>query len=201
MPQTIFFDFGNVVGFFDHQRAVRRLLAHTDLTAAELYARFYAGDLETRYECGAITTDEFFAEVKPLGRLTCSQAEFVGAFGDIFWPNPPVADLIPRLKAAGHRLFLASNTNDAHFVKFRAMFAATLDHFDGIAVSHEAKARKPTPAFFEYARLLAGAAPAECLLIDDLEVNVAGARAAGWDAILYQRFDDLTAELGKRGLM
>ena len=36
MIQTIFFDFGNVLAFFDHQRAIRELVKFTDLPAAEL---------------------------------------------------------------------------------------------------------------------------------------------------------------------
>ena len=35
MIKTLLFDFGNVVAFFDHDRAVRRLLPHTDLTAEQ----------------------------------------------------------------------------------------------------------------------------------------------------------------------
>ena len=34
--KTIFFDFGNVVGFFDHNRAIAKLAAHTHLTTEEL---------------------------------------------------------------------------------------------------------------------------------------------------------------------
>ncbi|WP_020475301.1 HAD family hydrolase [Zavarzinella formosa] len=200
MLKALFFDFGNVIGFFDHQRAIRQLVAYSDMPADELYTSLYAGELETRYECGHITTAELFEAIRPLGRLTCTQEQFVTAFCDIFWPNPPMADLIPRLRANGHRLFLASNTNDAHFNKFRVMFAETLSHFERLAVSHEGRARKPTREFFEYARSLAGVSPAECLLIDDLPVNVAGAKAAGWDAILYHHFDDLMTELAGRGV-
>ena len=36
MIKTILFDFGNVVAFFDHQRAIRQLLPHTDRTPEQL---------------------------------------------------------------------------------------------------------------------------------------------------------------------
>ena len=35
MIRTIFFDFGNVVAFFDHRRTVEKLLRHTDLSAEQ----------------------------------------------------------------------------------------------------------------------------------------------------------------------
>ena len=199
-PKAIYFDFGNVIGFFDHQRAIRQLLPFTPLPAGELTTRLYAGNLESRYECGQLSTREFFVAIKDAGQLTCTEEQFLAIFCDIFWPNPPVNDLIPKLRAAGHRLFLASNTNEAHFDKFRVMFAETLSHFERLGVSHQGGARKPTPEFFEYARGLSGAAPGDCLLIDDLVVNFAGAKACGWDAIVYHHFDDLITELELRGV-
>jgi FMN phosphatase YigB (HAD superfamily) len=200
MIRTVLFDFGNVVAFFDHDRAVRRLLAHTDRTAAELWRLLYEDNLEDRYECGQATTDELFAVARDRGGLRCDRAEFVNAFCDIFWPNPPMADLIPRLKANGYRLVLASNTNAAHYERYREQFQDVLGHFDAIAVSHEAGARKPHPRFFEYAHKLAGYDKAECLFVDDLLANVAGAREFGWNAILYTRFDELVPELRAAGV-
>src|SRR5262245_10628012 len=150
MIRTLLFDFGNVVAFFDHDRAIRRLLGHTHRTAEDLWQLVYQDDLAYRYECGEVTTDELFAVARDKGGLRCSRAEFVNAFCDIFWPNPPMADLIPRLKAHGYRLVLASNTNEAHYEHYREQFKDLLAHFDAIAVSHEARARKPDARFFEF---------------------------------------------------
>jgi glucose-1-phosphatase len=198
--RTLLFDFGNVVAFFDHERAIRRMLAHTDRTAEDLWQLVYQDDLAYRYERGEVTTDELFAVARDRGGLRCTRAEFVDAFCDIFWPNPPMADLIPRLKSAGYRLVLASNTNDAHYARFREQFKELLAHFDAIAVSHEAGARKPHPQFFEYAHGLTGCEKSECLFIDDLLANVTGAREFGWHAIHYTRFDDLVPTLREAGV-
>jgi glucose-1-phosphatase len=200
MIRTILLDFGNVVAFFDHERAIRRLLTHTDRSAEELWRLFYQDGLADRYECGRVTTDELFAVARDRGGLRCTQAEFVDAFCDIFWPNPPMADLIPRLKANGYRLVLASNTNAAHYERYREQFKDLLSYFDAIAVSHEAGARKPHPAFFEYAHALAGDERNECLFVDDLLANVAAARGFGWNAIHYTRFDDLIPHLRAAGV-
>ena len=37
LMQTIIFDFGNVVGFFDHGRTLNRLQEFTDMTPAEMF--------------------------------------------------------------------------------------------------------------------------------------------------------------------
>ena len=200
MTRTILFDFGNVVAFFDHDRAMRRLLAHTDRTAEQLWALLYKDGLADRYECGQVTTDELFAVSRDRGGLRCDRAEFVDAFCDIFWPNPPMADLIPRLKANGYRLVLASNTNAAHYERYREQFKDLLGHFDAVAVSHEAGARKPHPQFFEYAHRRAGCEKDECLFVDDLLANVTAAREFGWHAIHYTRFDDLVPALRAAGV-
>jgi HAD superfamily hydrolase (TIGR01509 family) len=198
--QTILFDFGNVIGFFDHQRAVRELQQYTDCNAEQLTSIIYHGNLEERYECGLATTDEVFSVAKQIGQLNCTQEQFVAAFCNIFWPNPPVADLIPRLKQHGYRLVLASNTNDAHYTKYRVMFANTLQHFDALGVSHEAGARKPHRPFFEYVQDLAGGTPESCLFIDDMAENIVAAREFGWQAIQYTTFDSLMLELTRLGI-
>ena len=200
MIRTILFDFGNVVAFFDHDRAIRRLLAHTDRTAEQLWQLVYEDDLAYRYERGQATTDDLFAVARTRGGLRCDRAAFVDAFCDIFWPNPPMADLVRRLKATGYRLVLASNTNVAHYERYREQFKDLLAHFDAIAVSHEAGARKPESGFFEYAHTLTGCAKDECLFVDDLEANVAAARAFGWQGIHFTRFDDLVPALRAAGV-
>jgi glucose-1-phosphatase len=198
--KTVLFDFGNVVAFFDHQRGLRRLLPHTDRTPEQLVGLMYYNNLEYRYECGELTTDEVFAMAQEMAGLRCSQAAFVDAFCDIFWHNPPMEDLIGRLKANGYRLVLASNTNAAHYGHYREQFKDVLRHFDAIAVSHEAGARKPHAKFFEYAHRLTGCEKAECVFVDDLLDNVAAAREFGWRAIHFTRFDDLVPELRKLGM-
>ena len=200
MIRTILFDFGNVVAFFDHARAIRQLLPHTDHTAEQLRQLIYYNDLDIRYERGELTTEEVFAVAQEIAGLRCTFDQFVAAFCDIFWSNPPMDDLIPRLKRAGYRLVLASNTNAAHYERYREQFRDTLSHFDAIAVSHEAGARKPHTKFFEYAHALTGFRKDECLFVDDLAENVTVARHFGWRAVQYTKFDDLATELLRQGV-
>jgi len=199
MTKTIFFDFGNVVGFFDHGRAVARLAAFTEMPAVELALALYGGPVADDYECGKLATAEYVREALLNGRLSCTAADFLDCYTDIFWPNPEVCDLIPFLKPH-HRLVLASNTNDAHYARFGRDFAAVLGHFDHLVVSHHATARKPHPEFFAYAQHFAEAAPAECLFVDDLPVNVEAAELAGWRGIVYRADGTLAEKLRAAGV-
>jgi len=199
LPVSIFLDFGNVIAFFDHQRAVAQLSRYTHLAPAELTILLYGGTLEDDYERNRISTSEYIAAARADARLTCTDEQFIAAFGDIFTPNQEVIALLPLLKPH-HRLVLASNTNEAHHVRFRYQFADALKNFDAIVVSYEAGARKPERDFFAYAQGFAECNREECLFIDDLPSNVEGARAFGWQGVVYEGVDSLVHELRSRGV-
>jgi len=188
MIRTILFDFGNVVAFFDHGRAIERLTQFTDMDGPTLYPTFYASSLEDAYERGQISTSDFVGEAMILGRLHCTDAEFLDAFNDIFTGNPDIIDRIPEL-ASKYRLILASNTNESHFGRFREQFADVLKHFAFLGVSHEAGVRKPSASFFDYCWRHADCEVGECLFVDDLAANVAGAAAFGMRTVLYNAAD------------
>lgn len=200
MIRTILFDFGNVVAFFDHGRAVDRLVKFTDLNAVELALVLYGSPIEDAYERGAIGTAEYVREARLNGRLTCPEDEFRAAFVDIFWRNDEVCSLVPALHAAGYRLVLASNTNDAHFSRYTEQFTDVLGHFSALCTSHRARARKPEPAFFAYCQRHSEADPAECLFLDDLPVNVEAAERFGWKGLVYRADGTLADKLRDAGV-
>ena len=199
MIQTIVFDFGNVIGFFDYGLTTERLVRHSHLLAEDIRRFIYCGDLEDAYESGRITSAEFLRRVRDGCGLTCPDEVLIPAFADMFWPNEAVCALVPRLRPR-YRLLLGSNTNELHSRHFLQQFADTMQHFDAVVLSHEVGARKPRPEFFCHAQRLAGCAAEECLFIDDLPANVAGARALGWQGIVYSPKTDLAAELAGAGV-
>jgi glucose-1-phosphatase len=199
MIKTIFFDFGNVLCFFDHQISIQKLSSYTHLEPKVLTTKLYGGVLEELYEIGQITTEDYFREAKKEGSLTCTEEVFRTAFTQIFTPNLPVHQIIPRLKKQ-YRLVLASNTNDAHYTSYREEFRNLLQYFDFLCVSHEARARKPHSSFFAYCQRFAHSEPSECLFIDDLELNVHAAQQFGWNGIVYRNPVDLIHQLREMGL-
>jgi glucose-1-phosphatase len=199
MIRTILFDFGNVIGFFDHRRAIEKLRQHTKMEATELALALYGGELEIAFENGQISTVKYFEIAKEDGRLSCSLPEFVAAFVDIFTENRELTALVPRLKKH-YRLLLASNTNEAHFTHYRKQFDHVLKHFDHLVVSHEIGARKPHRPFYEHCQRLAECAPSECLFIDDVPSNVHAAQTFGWQAIVLTTPADLIARMRDMGV-
>ena len=200
MPiRTVIFDFGNVVAFFDHGRAVARLDEFTDMEPTELALVLYGSAIEDAYERGAISTVEYVREAKLNGRLTCTDEQFLAAFTDIFWRNDEVCDLVPRLKPK-YRVVLASNTTVAHYDAYTLQFADVLARFDQLGTSFKAAARKPEPAFYADIQRHANAEPHECVFIDDLPTNVEAAERFGWKGVVYRADGTLADKLRAAGV-
>lgn len=201
---VLIFDFGNVIAHFDYARACAHYGGRLGLSG-EAFLERVRGDAFTRllkrYESGRMTAEEFSRGFGALAGLEIPHDEFAAAWADIFWLNEPVARLVPMLKEAGYTLILGSNTNDLHAARFRAQFADVLAHFDHLVLSYEVGHVKPSAEFYQACAGAAGVEPACCVFIDDLEENVAGARASGLQGLVYRDADGLVrglAELGVR---
>ena len=196
---TIVFDFGNVLGFFSHRKSAEQVAAYSSISTESIQSYLYGGRLEEDYECGRVSTAVYTQMARETCRLQCTDEQFATAYSDMFWPNPEACALVPLLKE-GYRLFLLSNTNDLHSRQFRRQFSEVLSYFDGLVLSHEVGVRKADPGIYQACQARAGRPAAECILIDDLPSNVDGARACGWQGMVYRRGADLRGELAKFGV-
>jgi len=90
-------------------------------------------------------------------------------------------DAVRAIRAAGLRTGLLSNSwGMADYP--RHLFPAM---FDVVVISGEVGMRKPEERIFRHATGLLGLDPAECVFVDDIQVNVAAAEAVGMTAILH----------------
>ena len=100
---------------------------------------------------------------------------------------------VARLRADGMKVLLA--TNQEHLRARYLMEELGLGRqVDGIAYSAALGHRKPTPEFYTAASALAGADPADLVLVDDVLANVETAIAAGWRGVHWtggQRLEDV----------
>jgi putative hydrolase of the HAD superfamily len=199
MITCLVFDFGNVVAFFDHRLTTNRLAPYAGISADAIHGFLFGSPLEKDFDAGRISTTAFLSQVRQTCRLECSDEFIVSAWADIFWPNRDVIALLPKL-AARYRLILASNTNELHTRQFVQQFESELQPFHARVFSHDVGARKPDRSYFEQCSRRAPCKPDECLFIDDLEVNVAGAREYGWNAFAYRGIDDLRLQFAEFGI-
>ena len=182
-------DFGNVIAFFDHTKAARRLarLAQPPLDPQEAFDVVFRTPLEDDYDSGRISTPIFIARLRSLLHLDGTDIEIARAWNDIYTPNNAMASLLADLKRRGVRLVLASNTNELHYEWFRPLFARTLDLFDHEVLSFRVGCRKPDSRFFEAClRAAADVPPRECLFVDDRSDLIEAARAMGIASMMYE---------------
>jgi glucose-1-phosphatase len=198
----VILDLGNVVAFFDHARAARQLasLATPRATEEEVGRAIFGTSLEPDLDSGRISSREFLDRLRGLLHIAAPDAAIVEAWCDIFRPNHDVAALLPRLKTSSARLVLASNTNELHFQWIMRHWSEDLAWFDDRILSYQVGLRKPSPAFFLRCARAAGAAPGGCVLVDDRQECVEGARAIGMAGVTYRPDLDLGEALRAEGV-
>lgn len=195
--EAIVFDIGNVLLRFDYARAHRALREQGCRREADLRL---IEDATRRYECGAMTRPEFIAAVRrELGHGAGDEA-FVAAWEDIFEPEPWTWALVEELHGR-YPLFLLSNIGCIHREHVFRRYPV-FGRFSGGVYSHGAGVMKPDPRIYAHAVAQFGVNPAAVFYLDDVEVNVEAARAAGWQAEVYgpDRRARILEKLGKGGV-
>jgi putative hydrolase of the HAD superfamily len=102
-----------------------------------------------------------------------------------FEHQPAMSALVRRANERGIRTALLSNSWGNTYPR------DTWDGmFDDIVISGEVGLRKPEPEILRLAAGRLGLEPAECVFVDDLQLNVDGALAVGMTAILHTEYDE-----------
>jgi len=179
---AVCFDLGKVLLNFDWQRVLKTIAEKSPLPPGEIGARLSHDGEMLGYERGAITTPKFFGHLKKRLEYKGTTKELRRAFTEIFTPlteNIALAALL----APHYPLAIISNTNDAHITYAEGAFSF-FSLFPHRIYSHEVGVMKPDPQIYEEARRAVGSPDrTEMLFIDDLEPNILGAVALGWQTI------------------
>jgi HAD superfamily hydrolase (TIGR01509 family) len=98
-----------------------------------------------------------------------------------------------------HHIACYSNTNAVHWRYMKQHFRF-FDCVERAFASQEIGFAKPDRRGFDYVANALDARPSACLLIDDRQINVDGAQAAGWQALHFQSIDRLRDDLAAYGV-
>lgn len=85
-----------------------------------------------------------------------------------------ICDYLKELKEKGYKLYILSNMT-RHFIKNAYKFDDGFKYFDGIVYSAPIKLLKPDVRIYQYICNEYNLKPEECLFVDDLKENLAGA--------------------------
>jgi putative hydrolase of the HAD superfamily len=200
MLRTILLDLGNVVLYFSHERMFQQMGALCGLTGEEVRQRMRDHNLIVEFETGRMTRAEFHRAFESWTGQSVDRRRLLRAASNIFTPNESLIAALDRIKRAGVRLVLLSNTNAAHVSFIREKFDV-LSKFDELVLSYEVRAMKPDPPIYEAALKAIKCDPRECFYTDDIVENVERARGFGLQAEVFIDTKAFLSHLEQRNLI
>jgi HAD superfamily hydrolase (TIGR01509 family) len=197
----LYFDLGNVLLHFDYEIGCRQVAEVSGISPGDVRRLLFSTDFLARVETGALSSRQAYDEFCEQTGAIPDPIRLETAASAIFHLNHSMLPVVTKLKDAGYRLGLLSNTSESHWRYICAHFKALFpDSFDVLALSFRLGAVKPHEQIFIRAAELAGVPPREIFYCDDLPSNVAAARSVGFDAVQYTETPALIAELRSRGV-
>lgn len=200
---TIIFDLGGVIINIDINRSVRAFAGHTNLSHKEIYTKFEEGSWSRDLEKGDIGPDTFRQEVRRSLNSDLNDEQVDRAWNAML-VDVPISrlELLAKLRDKYQTLVL-SNTNAIHLAAFNKIISSTTqggvinDYFDQVYYSHELGMRKPDIEIFSHIIDAHELVPQETLFIDDMAINIMGAKSVGLKT-LHLTDQEYLAELFSR---
>ncbi|HEY2412139.1 MAG TPA: HAD family phosphatase [Pirellulaceae bacterium] len=202
-PEFIYFDMGNVLIHFSHEKMAEQMAQVVGIEP-QLAWRILFEDkrgLEWAYERGELQREQFYARFCEAAGASADSDVLDTAGSDIFAINAPTCGLASQLASAGYRLGICSNTTLSHWGHCVSHYRVLATAFTVYALSFELGAIKPDPVFYRAAAKLTGASPDRIFFADDRPENVAAAKSAGWDAVVYESAAQINEALRVRGVI
>ena len=197
--RAVIFDLGGVLVGFKGQAFLQETLSFVPMANIVEWNNSTA-ELQRLFELGLLQEQEFFEKLQPLMKKKLSFQQFCKKWSDFFTFRPKVFGLLAKLKAAGYKIGILSNTNALHWswIKKHYNFDSAVD---AVVTSFECHCLKPDKKIFN--SVLAGLQekPENCIYIDDLPKYVDAARALGFNAIQYKSLSQMKKELSEFGVL
>jgi putative hydrolase of the HAD superfamily len=201
---SVVFDYGSVLAWPPTSQSCERVALTAGIRNSVLLERYFRE--RTAYDRDTIDAIGYWRNITegyPASKndavLRALTALDVEIWSD---PNESTISWLPALKNAGLTLAILSNMPES-FCNALEQRDRWLDIFDHRIFSGRVRLAKPEPAIYQLLlnTIDAGTntyAPENILFLDDLPVNVEGARAVGINAELYNVFDGGLAEIADR---
>lgn len=194
----LYFDLGKVLVDFDHDLMCQQL---ADIAGAEFAMVkelvMGEGNLMGPMDVGAMSQKEFYERFCEATESKPSLESVLYATGAIFSLKTEMIPVVTQLVAGKQPIGILSNTCQPHWDYVCNRYAPIPDLFDVVVLSYEVGAAKPDRAIYDAAAEMAGYDPAEILFVDDRADNVAGAIAAGFEAVQFTTAHQFLADLRK----
>jgi putative hydrolase of the HAD superfamily len=202
---AVLWDIGQVVYQSPFER-FGELEAHTGMPPGTLPRGPFSAGGDPEYDAvdsGARDEPDYWRDIEALARTTVPGLHIYEVLRELGWEGrgrAPVVDLLTEIPSRYRQAVL---TNDA--TKFLGVgWRDTWEYaglFERIVDSLDIGVRKPDVRAFHAAVDLLGLPPERVLFVDDLTVNVEGARAAGLQGYRFETTDVAGSVAGLRALL
>src|SRR5262249_13391696 len=202
--QWVVFDLGGVVGKLNIDGALgelaRRSNTDRNLIKSFLLTCDESGlSTDEKLQLGLLEIDEYIDLLNQGLRRKLPREELINLRLQVIQgEDEDVLEIISALSVQ-RKVACFSNTHAIHWDHVLANYQS-FRLFHRTIASHLIQAAKPDPKAFTIACRELGAAPSECLFIDDTLTNAEAAHAAGWHAIHFKGAAELREELKEYGI-
>jgi glucose-1-phosphatase len=179
---AVVLDLGNVLVEVDFRRALASWARAAAVPVEAFAGRFGVDAAYCAHERGEIDDRQYLKILSGTLGLPLSHDQMLDGWNAIFGPPLPGAERVVRELAGRMPVYVFSNTNPAHVAHFSPRLRDLLSPVTRVITSCDIGARKPEAEAFRRVAAIAGLPPERLAFFDDLEENVAGARAAGLQA-------------------
>lgn len=194
--KLLVFDMGHVFVDFEWEQVLAGFCRLSSRSTDEL-RQVLRHVAKLGYESGKCDTKAFVDAMNEGMGTSMSIAEFTAIWNHSFRENQEMARLLATLKSQ-RPIYLLSNTNEVHYNFLQGSFNVAR-HFEELILSYEVGCAKPEPAIYQEVLRRSGLAAADCLFVDDLEVNILAAHNLGMQAIQFKGHDHLAEKLESLG--
>ncbi|HYG77989.1 MAG TPA: HAD family phosphatase [Planctomycetota bacterium] len=199
--QAVIFDLGGVLIDFDFQRAHSAAAKVSGLPSGEVQRRLFSSPDFLAFERGSISEQQFHVSLQQTLGCSIPYEMFCMAWSSIFKSEVESTIALARsLTKAGLKVGILSNTNVLHFKHLRERMSI-LRELEHVYASHEIGSRKPEPESFQHVLSKMNVAPQKAVFVDDLDENIAAARALGMIGIHATGADAVRSGITELGLL
>lgn len=192
--QNVIFDMGNVLMDYQPRFSLDKYCADEAEKALIMHELFEGPEWE-QGDLGLIRDEDRFELIKPRVPPAHWQAlsDCAYKWHECMVPLPGAEAFCDYLREQGYHLYLLSNASTAFYDYYRRF--RPFAYFDGLVVSADLHLLKPDVKIYQYLLEKYHLAAGECLFIDDRSDNVAGAQAAGLQAVQFRgSYDQIKAQ-------
>jgi len=186
--KNIIFDFGGVICNIDIKRTEKKFMELGLKSFDPKYSITESSGLFDLIENGKITSHEFRQQLKKYFSQPVTDKQLDEAWNALLLDIPePRLRLLEKLRQH-YRIFLLSNSNEIHYLKYLEDFRKQYgyndfnDLFEKAYFSYRIGLKKPGKEVFEFVLNDSHLNPGETFFIDDTIQHVEGARNAGINA-------------------